>query len=60
MPELPEVETIRRVVEPQIRGCAIENMLLQRPEIIAHPDAETFCKQLQGKFFLAWRAGANI
>ena len=27
MPELPEVETIRRVVEPQIRGRAIENVL---------------------------------
>ena len=51
MPELPEVETIRRVVEPQIRGCAIENVLLQRPEIIAHPDAETLCKQLQGQVF---------
>ena len=51
MPELPEVETIRRVVEPQIRGRAIENVLLQRPEIIAHPDAETLCKQLQGQVF---------
>ena len=51
MPELPEVEIIRRVVEPQIHGRAIESVQLQRPEIIAHPDAETFCNQLQGQAF---------
>lgn len=46
MPELPEVETIKRVIEPQIRGLVIEKATVRRPEVVAHPDADTFCKAL--------------
>lgn len=49
MPELPEVETIKRVIEPQIQGMTIEKITLNRPEIIAHPTAEKFCKLLRGQ-----------
>lgn len=42
MPELPEVETVRRVLEPQIAGRTIEKMTLRRPEIIAHPSVDLF------------------
>ncbi len=46
MPELPEVETIKRVIEPQIKGLVIEKATVRRPEVVAHPDADTFCKTL--------------
>lgn len=32
MPELPEVETIKRVIELQIQGLVIENVTVKSPE----------------------------
>ncbi len=49
MPELPEVETIKRVLEPQIMGLQIVNITVRRPEVIAHPTQEAFCALLQGQ-----------
>lgn len=49
MPELPEVETIKRIIEPQIQGLRIERVSLRRPEIIAHPGADTFCSRTAGQ-----------
>lgn len=49
MPELPEVETIRRVIEPQIQGLAITKVTVTRPEVVAYPDADRFCRRLTGK-----------
>lgn len=46
MPELPEVETIKRVIEPQIQGLVIEKVTVRRPEVVAHPTAYAFCKAL--------------
>lgn len=46
MPELPEVETIKRVIEPQIQGLVIKKVTVRRPEVLAYPDADTFCKTL--------------
>lgn len=46
MPELPEVETIKRVIEPQIKGLLIEQVIVKRPEVVAYPDADTFCQAL--------------
>lgn len=51
MPELPEVETIRRVIEPQIKGLAIKDISVRRPEIISHPTANDFCDRLRGQSF---------
>ena len=31
MPELPEVETIKRVLEPQIKGLKIMNITVEKP-----------------------------
>lgn len=53
MPELPEVEMIKRVVEPQIKGLAIENIIVNRPEVIAHPQTDEFIKHLTGQKFSA-------
>lgn len=48
MPELPEVETVRRVLEMQIRGLAVESLTVGRPEVVAHPTAEAFCRGVVG------------
>lgn len=49
MPELPEVETIKRVIGPQIQGLTIERVQVRRPEVVAHPDADAFCRGLAGQ-----------
>lgn len=51
MPELPEVETIKRVIEPQIRGLIIEQVSINRPEVIAHPAAGDFRPLVIGQRF---------
>lgn len=42
MPELPEVETVKRILEPQIVGCTISDLTLIRPDIIKHPTPQAF------------------
>lgn len=49
MPELPEVETVRRVLDVQLRGRTILGVSALRPDIVAHPDAETFAGALTGR-----------
>ena len=49
MPELPEVETIKNVIEPQIKGLAITKVEVRRPEVIAHPEADEFVRRLSGQ-----------
>ena len=51
MPELPEIEAIKRVIEPQIQGLAIEQIMVNRPEVVAHPSANEFCTRITGQFF---------
>ena len=51
MPELPEVETIRRIIEPQISGRSITSREIHNPQIIAFPDADTFSSSLVGCSF---------
>ena len=46
MPELTEVETIRRVLEPQVKGLSITAVTVNRPGVIGHPTAEEFCQVL--------------
>ncbi|WP_124100595.1 DNA-formamidopyrimidine glycosylase [Ruminococcus sp. Marseille-P6503] len=53
MPELPEVETVRRVLEPQLKGLEIVSITADKPEVIAYPTAEEFCRQLTGQTFLS-------
>ncbi len=51
MPELPEIETIKRVIEPQIKGLAIQQITVNRPEVIARPAADEFCRQITAQIF---------
>lgn len=52
MPELPEVETIKRIIEPQIADRKIEEVEIFNAQIIAHPSADMFRQQLIEQNFI--------
>lgn len=70
MPELPEVETIRRVIEPQMIGQKIQNVIINHPQVIACPSSDEFCHKLteeqiesisrRGKFLIIHTTQYNI
>ncbi|MGL5435485.1 MAG: bifunctional DNA-formamidopyrimidine glycosylase/DNA-(apurinic or apyrimidinic site) lyase [Lachnospiraceae bacterium] len=47
MPELPEVETIKRILTPQLCGRSIAELTINRPEVLAHPSPDIFCHSVQ-------------
>ena len=49
MPELPEVETIARELRSRILGRTIEDCIILRPDVIAHPKPAQFCKEITGR-----------
>jgi formamidopyrimidine-DNA glycosylase len=49
MPELPEVETIKKELRPKIRNKKIVGCEMLRPDVIAHPEPAAFCKGLIGE-----------
>ena len=49
MPELPEVETVRRVLEPQLAGRVIEGVDVLNGQVVAHPAPEAFASVLVGR-----------
>lgn len=49
MPELPEVETVRRILMPQLVQKTITAVCVRNSQIIAHPDAVKFKELLQGQ-----------
>ncbi len=51
MPELPEVETVRRGLDVLLRGDAIKSAKVLREASIAFPDVETFVKKVKGHRF---------
>ena len=55
MPELPEVETVRRGLQQQTTGLHIAAVVVHRARAIAAPpDATAFAKALQGSVVLGW------
>lgn len=48
MPELPEVEAVKLVLEPQLRGLKINDTVIRRQEVIVYPDADKFCERVSG------------
>ncbi len=48
MPELPEVETVRRTLERQVQGKRIASVVLYRPKNVS-TDPDEFLSLLQGK-----------
>ena len=49
MPELPEVETIRRVLEPQLVGRRVTSISLLNARVIAYPDKDNFIEMFSGQ-----------
>lgn len=51
MPELPEVETVKRITEPQIRGRSVLSVKILNPQVIAYPDSGSLAALLTGRTF---------
>ncbi len=49
MPELPEVETIKRELEKAVRGKKIVEVIINNPKVIKEPRKGEFVKGLKGK-----------
>ena len=49
MPELPEIETIKNVIKPQIKGLVIKKITVNRSEVIAQPNADKFLRAVTGQ-----------
>lgn len=61
MPELPEVETVRRGLELALAGDAIVGVEVLREASVASPDSETFARELAGhKFGKVLRRGKYL
>src|ERR1700729_614387 len=58
MPELPEVETVRRGLAPTMVGARIERVELRRPDL-RFPFPERFVERLTGRTILALRRRAK-
>ena len=52
MPELPEVEYVRRLLRPVMEGAAFERVLTRRPNL-RYPFGDDFAMRLQGQTVLA-------
>ncbi len=53
MPELPEVETVRRSLEPHLVGLKITRVQILLPKIVRHLPSERFQQILTGREFQA-------
>ena len=49
MPELPEVENVRRSLIPKLKNKKITSVEVIYPNIIAYPSPKEFCSELQGE-----------
>ena len=49
MPELPEVETIRRELEPLLIGRRIRSVAVERPDIVGCPEPDEFGRHAVGR-----------
>jgi formamidopyrimidine-DNA glycosylase len=51
MPELPEVETIRRDLHRKVKDKEIKFVTVNTPKIVKEPSISEFCTQIEGKVF---------
>jgi formamidopyrimidine-DNA glycosylase len=58
MPELPEVETVRRGLVPVLEGAVVENVEQRRPDL-RFPFSERFAARLKGRRIVALRRRAK-
>ena len=52
MPELPEIETVKRTLAPLISGASITACRIERPQLIKHPSSDDFSAQIVGQKIL--------
>lgn len=52
MPELPEVETIRRQLDPELRGARITGVEVHLPRLVKYPSPLSYRRALRGKRIL--------
>ncbi len=55
MPELPEVETVKQVIRPQITGQSIRSVRILHEKVIAYPGPDEFAERLRGKTITGMR-----
>ncbi len=61
MPELPEVETVRRVLVKKILQHTIKNVILNLTKVVKDPSPKTFCSQLKAQtIYNVKRQGKNL
>lgn len=53
MPELPEVETIRRVLEKKIKNCLIRRIEVRHPKPVGNQSESALAKRLTGRRIVA-------
>lgn len=51
MPELPEIETMRRAIAPGMTGRTVVEVDVRQPKVVADLDAEEFVNRLLGRTF---------
>lgn len=51
MPEMPEVEQVRKTLAPRIEGRQITSVEIYLERLIKYPDAEGFAAALRGRTF---------
>ncbi len=51
MPELPEVETVRKTLQEFLPGLTIEHVRVSLPRIIKYPEVEEFVHVIKGRSF---------
>ncbi len=49
MPELPEVETVRRQLAPEVQGREIVGVVIRRPDIVGYPKVPEFRVGVKGR-----------
>lgn len=49
MPELPEVETVKRSLKKLVQGKKITDVVIKYPNIIAYPDSKKFIEELHNQ-----------
>lgn len=56
MPELPEVETVRRGLATRLQSFVIQDLEILRERAVASPGgSERFCRGLKGRYIGQWR-----
>lgn len=51
MPEMPEVETIKRGLEKKVKGKKIERVIIKNKKSVKLPSPNEFIRQIEGKVF---------